>query len=406
MSNNSLEKKTKIGIEHSHTHSHTININENQTRKIKIVLSAIIIPLLIITIIGIILLSPTNLSIKKISPIDSSSEIVNIKVHSLNIKDCVSDTKNKDLLQDAICGQEIETKKIIPVHVPKEILENGMKVSDNIKTIKSDINESLGTKYIFWDYDRQNFMIILAVIYLVAVIAVARFKGLAALFGLITSIFVIILFIIPSILQGNNPILVVSIGALMMIFLSVYLAHGISIRTTTALLGTLTGIVFTFISGFISVESGKLSGAVGEEAIQLSGYFSDLNLQQILVCAIVISSLGALNDVTITQASAVWEIYSLNPNMRIKEIFTRAMVIGKDHIASTVYTLAFAYVGTAFTTILLVSLVDRSIFELLLSYHIAEEIIRTLISSIGLILAIPLTTLLGAILAKKTANKN
>ncbi|QPK94527.1 YibE/F family protein [Actinomyces sp. zg-332] len=401
---------------HSHSHSHDIQIEDYQRRRIKIFLFCIVIPLLIFTIVSASYLYPPKGNFKKINPISSNSKVVKIKVISLKVSDCVDNTTNKDLLQNAVCGRIENTftnttsntnkTRIVPVHVPKEILENGMKVSDEITTIKSDINQKLGTKYIFWDYERHNFILVYVVLYILSVVLVARFKGLAAIFGLITSVFVITFFMIPAILEGENPIFVVIVAALMMIFLSVYLAHGISIRTTTALLGTLLGLSFTLILGFLGVEYGKLSGAVGEEPLQLLGYFPNLNLQQILVCGIVISSLGALNDVTITQASAVWEIYSLNPTMSIYEIFKRSMAIGKDHIASTVYTLAFAYVGSAFTTILLASLVKIDIVSLLSSYHIAEEIIRTLISSIGLVLAIPLTTLLAATLVKKTAKKN
>ena len=408
---NNNKNEEKIFEQTAHSCLHKIENNNcnnkcaNQIKKIKIILSAIVIPILIFTFISVIYLYPSQTAFKKIDPVGRNAKVVDLQVISMNVKTCVNHSKltpTQDLLKYAICARDSKTGEIVPVHVPKEIIKNGMNIGDKIKTIKTDSTKSLGTKYSFWDYNRQDVLIICVIIYLIAVVLVAKFKGLAAIFGLITSVLVLLFFVIPAILQGHNPIFVAVVGALLMIFLSVYLAHGVSIRTTIALLGTIFGLTTTVVLGFASVKMANLSGAIGEEVLQLYAYFKYLNLQQILICSIVISCLGALNDVTITQASAVWQIYFANPDLTVKDIFVKSMEVGKDHIASTVYTLAFAYVGSALTTILLVSLVDRNIFDLLNSYNIALEIVRTLISSLGIVLAIPLTTLFASILVKKT----
>lgn len=125
-----------------------------------------------------------------------------------------------------------------------------------------------------------------------------------------------------------------------------------------------------------------------------------LGLPSLFICGIVVAGLGALNDVTITQASAVWELDETDPQMPRRKLFSRAMRIGRDHIASTVYTLAFAYVGTALPTLILAMLSQRPFLELLTVSQIAEEIVRTLVASIGLVLAIPATTAVGTFLVK------
>ena len=128
-----------------------------------------------------------------------------------------------------------------------------------------------------------------------------------------------------------------------------------------------------------------------------------LSLRALLTCGMVVAGLGVLNDVTITQASSVWELHAANPSLGRARLFTGGMRIGRDHIASTVYTLAFAYAGTALPLILAASLIDRGVSETMLSGEIAEEIVRTLVSSIGLVLAIPATTAIAALLCRITA---
>ena len=128
-------------------------------------------------------------------------------------------------------------------------------------------------------------------------------------------------------------------------------------------------------------------------------------MSALLVCGMVLAGLGVLNDVTITQASAVWELHGANPTMGTWKLARVAMRIGRDHIASTVYTLAFAYAGSALPLIMVAALIDRSVWATILSGEIAEEVVRTLVSSIGLVLAIPATTLIAAFLSVRTADK-
>ncbi|MDY5151399.1 YibE/F family protein [Actinotignum urinale] len=253
--------------------------------------------------------------------------------------------------------------------------------------------------YIFADYERSSPLLILTILYIVVIVSVARVKGLAALGGLSLSLLVVGFFMIPALASGENAMWVILTGASAMMFASIYLAHGISIRTTTAVIGTFCGLVITAALATWAVGAQNLSGAVGEESIQLSWTLGGLNMRSLLLAGMVLAGLGALNDVTITQVSTIWELHAESPSTPRRRLFMRGMAVGRDHIASTVYTLAFAYVGASLPLLILASMYDRPVLDLVQLELIAEEITRTLTTSIGLVLAIPLTTAVAAMLA-------
>lgn len=178
-----------------------------------------------------------------------------------------------------------------------------------------------------------------------------------------------------------------------------YLAHGISIRTTSALFGTLFGIAFTAVIGAATTDWAHLTGIGSEDDHLLLATAPQMSLAGVVAASMVIAGLGVLNDVTVTQASAVWEMRALKPTAGRAELFGSAMRIGRDHIASSVYTLVFAYAGTAMTTLLLISAYQRPLFEVAVTEGIAQEIVRTLVGAIGLVLAVPITTAIAVWLA-------
>ena len=199
-------------------------------------------------------------------------------------------------------------------------------------------------------------------------------------------------FAIPALLTGEPAVPVALVAAAVIMYVVLYTTHGLSLRTSAALAGTLTGMVLTAGIGWWAVGSAHLTGVVDDGGRILSTFAGDISLQDLLVAAVIIAGLGVLNDVTITQASAVWELRGASPTMTRARLFTSAMRIGRDHIASTIYTIVFAYAGTALTLLLAVSLYDRSWLDLLGTEEIAEELVRSFASSIGLVLAVPATT--------------
>jgi uncharacterized membrane protein len=183
-------------------------------------------------------------------------------------------------------------------------------------------------------------------------------------------------------------------------FVLLYLAHGISIRTTTALIGTLFGLGASAALGTWAVGAAHLTGAGNEDNLTLSAVAGHVQLSGLLLAGVIVASLGILNDVTVTQASAVWELRAANPDATPARLFSGAMRIGRDHIASTVYTIVFAYAGAALPVLLLINLSQRPLETILTGEAIGEELVRTLVGSIGLVLSVPLTTAVGVSLVR------
>lgn len=249
----------------------------------------------------------------------------------------------------------------------------------------------------FSDFERGSPMLALFIVYALLVVAVARWRGVGALLGLASAFGVVFFFTIPALFDGGNPLIVALVTGSGALFVLLYMAHGPNARTTTAYLGTLAGLSVTAMLGWWAVGASKLTGIWTETNTQYEFFSRGVSLQGLVLCGIILAGLGVLNDVTVTQASAVWELRAARPDLTWLQLFSRGMRIGRDHIASTVYTIAFAYVGAALPTFMLVSLYGTTLGVTLTSADIAEEVVRTLVGSIGLVLAVPLTTAIGAV---------
>lgn len=394
---------------HSHDHSAPLALSVGESRRARAMLSALVIPLLIATVIGMVLLWPSSSAeggkLGSQPFVAQGASLERARITSLDVGDCNAVLRSSGagtggLLADAVCAEILSGDGqglTVPVHIPAESL-TAARVGDELSVIYTPQALASGTPYVFVDYVRQVPILALSIVYLVVVLAVAGRKGLRSVLGLVVATAVLLRFMIPAFLALESPLWVTLVGAMGMMLAAVYIAHGMSVRTTTALLGTVAGIAITVGLSLWGVPASKLTGALSEEATTLAALVPGINLQTLLTCGMVIAALGVLNDVTITQASAVWELHAANPRLSRGRLFTGGMRIGADHIASTVYTLAFAYAGTALPLILAAALIDRSLAQQLMSGEIAEEIVRTLISSIGLVLAIPATTAIAAAL--------
>ncbi|MEA2498969.1 MAG: hypothetical protein QOH26_1374, partial [Actinomycetota bacterium] len=252
-------------------------------------------------------------------------------------------------------------------------------------------------KYFFLDYDRRVPLLALAIVFSLVVIALSRWRGLAALAGLAVSLLVLVKFVLPAILEGSDPLWVAIVGGSVIMLLALYLAHGLNAATTTAVLGTLTALFLTGILALLFVNISIFTGAGSEEAAFLQITQSQVNLQGLLLASIIIGTLGVLDDVTVTQASAVWELHRANPEYGIRNLYRSGIRIGRDHIASTVNTLVLAYAGASLPLLILFSVSNRGLSQVLNTETVAEEIVRTLVGSIGLIASVPITTGLAAL---------
>jgi uncharacterized membrane protein len=203
-------------------------------------------------------------------------------------------------------------------------------------------------------------------------------------------------FVIPAILEGESPVAVSIVGAAAVMFVALYLAHGVNVRTSSAVLGTLVSLGITGILALLFVELARFTGFASEEALFLQVSAQQVNIKGLLLGGIIIGTLGVLDDVTITQASAVWELHVANPAYGARELYRAAVRIGRDHIASTVNTLVLAYAGASLPLLIVFSLSSRPLGEVLTTEVISEEIVRTLVGSIGLVASVPVTTALTA----------
>jgi uncharacterized membrane protein len=246
-------------------------------------------------------------------------------------------------------------------------------------------------------------MLVLALVFVLVVGAVARLRGLRALLGLAFAFVVLLTFVLPALLEGSSPTWVTLTGASAIMFVVLYLAHGFSARTTTALLGTLFGLALTAVLGEIAVGVSRLSGFSSEATVQLQQFDPTLDFSGLVIAGVVVAGLGILNDVTITQASSIWQLHEVDPALPWRELYRRGMAIGRDHIASTVYTLVFAYAGVALPLLLLFEISGRPAGAVLTGSLVAEEVIRALVGGIALVLAVPVTTAIGAAVATVSA---
>ena len=281
------------------------------------------------------------------------------------------------------------------VQVPPEYLPE---IHPGDRVVAADLG-SMGTPesgLVFTDFVRGPPLGLLAAVFAVLVVAVARWRGFAALVGLGISMGVIGVFMLPALLEGKPALPVALVTSSAIMFVVLYLAHGFTLRTSTALVGTLLGLLATGLLATWASGAAHLTGLSGEYALDLLSYAPQARMSAILLCGMVIAGLGVLNDVTITQASAVWELHGSSPEAGWRELFGRGMRIGRDHIASTIYTIAFAYAGASLPVLLLLQIYELPLGQTLTSGQFAQEIVRTLAGAIGLILAIPFTTAIAA----------
>lgn len=267
-------------------------------------------------------------------------------------------------------------------------------------TITGDGNE----EYYISDYVRRTPLYILFAIFAGLTVLIGRKRGIASLVGMGISFVVIFSFVLPQILTGANPILTAVAASLLIIPVTFYLSHGFSRKTTAAVLGTIISLIITGILAQYFVGIANLTGFASEEASFLqTAKPGVINITGLLLAGIIIGVLGILDDITISQAAIVFQLKEASPKIPLYELFRRTMDIGRDHIASMVNTLILVYTGAALPLLLLFINTPRPFAEIINYEIIAEEIIRTLVASIGLILAVPSTTYISSLMANRKA---
>ena len=276
------------------------------------------------------------------------------------------------------------------------ILASDFFLSPNGKILVSIADMPDGSNSVlFIDFVRTNSLLILGILFVLVCVLVSGWKGFRSILGIGLSVLVIVYYIIPQILQGKNPILICLVGSFFFLMLTQYLVYGWTLKTHIALGGILISVLITGLIAVFFVDFARLSGAGDESAMYLMQQSSQLNIKNLLIAGIIVGSLGILDDLVVGQTSAVIEIYRANPAMTFVQRFKRSMNVGRDHIAATVNTLVLAYLGASLSLFLLFSNGNVNFATLANLNWLAEEIVRSLVGTIGLFTTVPITTFIA-----------
>jgi uncharacterized membrane protein len=271
-------------------------------------------------------------------------------------------------------------------------------VGDRLALAPADVPGS-EVRYYITDFQRLPALTWLLALFVLAVVAIGRWHGVRSLLGLALSLAIVIRFIVPAILEGRSPPVVALVGALAVMIVTLYLTHGVNEMTTSAVVGTGVSLTLTVGLGLLFIDQGKITGYASDQATFARFAVEGLDLQGLVLAGLIIAALGVLDDVTISQASTVFALHDTDRRLPWSTLFARAMKVGRDHIASVVNTLFLAYAGASLALLVLFSTSGLPAGEIVNSEILAQEIIKTVVGSLGLIAAVPLTTALAATVA-------
>jgi uncharacterized membrane protein len=250
--------------------------------------------------------------------------------------------------------------------------------------------------YSLFDYQRDTPLLLLVALFAGAVVVFGRWRGLGALVGLAASLAILVWFTLPAILDGTDPVVVAVVSASVIALITLFLAHGPEPSTAVALLATLASLAITAVLASVFVSAARFTGMTDDSTFLLSGLAGGIDPRGILLAGIVIGALGVLDDVTVTQVSAVWQLKAVRPDLTAAELVGPALRIGRDHISSTVNTLFLAYAGTSLPLLLLFTSADQGFGDVITRELVATEVVRALVGSIGLVASVPISTWLAA----------
>ncbi|WP_051581736.1 YibE/F family protein [Pseudonocardia acaciae] len=373
-------------------------------RRVRVLLAALLVPCAIASVAGVLLLFPFH---GAPSAPGLKTQFVHAQVKVVAAADCAQSAT--PAAQDAkgclalslIMNDGPRAGKGIVSLVPAGPGSPRYAVGDRVVLSYAGGDPADPSSYTVSDFERSTSLWVLAVLFAAAVILLGRWRGLAALVALGVSFVVLLAFVLPAILDGRNPLAVAVVGSCLIMFAVLYLSHGVSARTSTAVLGTLVSLGLIGVLGAVFTSATRLTG-LDDDALQLIaalGPRAAIDPRGLLLAGFLIGALGVLDDVTVTQTSAVWELRAANPRLGAGALFAAAMRIGRDHVSSAVNTLVLAYAGAALPLMLAFTLVDRGIGETIGTQTVATEVVRTLVGSIGLVASVPITTGVAALVA-------
>ncbi|MDQ1425465.1 MAG: hypothetical protein QOD72_2963 [Acidimicrobiaceae bacterium] len=370
-------------------HSHV----QRRHGPIRPVLLVVVVVLAIVTLVGVVALRPTGVSTTRARQLGLRSERYRGVVTTVDTGPCsyapdeTCTTANVRIANGPRAGDATILGPFNDVDATSPRLTKGEKIVLGY--------EPTTNTYLYADRERRPALGVLTALFIVAVIVLGRRRGLYALIALAVTVVIILEFIVPSMLDGRSALLVAVVGAAAIAFIALYLTHGVNETTTVALLGTLSALALTTVLASVFFAVAHFTGLANEEAIYVQAAAGTIDIKGLLLGGAVLGALGALDDMTITQAAAVYELQAANPDIHHLRLYRSAMRIGRDHVGSTVNTLLLAYAGASMPLLLLFVLSGQSLGTVANSETVAVEIVRTLVGSIGLVAAVPITTALA-----------
>jgi len=365
-----------------------------------LLITALLVPCALATLVGLVFLWPAGPT--RTPAVPDGTQLVSARVAATRAADCVEgagdgscEALSLHMTDGPLPGRELHL--IVPVEpgTPR------FAAADEVVLGWSGADPADPSAYQVVDFQRGASLVWLVALFAGAVLVLGRWRGLAALAALALSFAVLLLFVLPAILAGSNPLAVAVVGSGLIMFAVLYLTHGLSARTSTAVLGTLLSLALIGGLGAAFAAAATLTGLDDQTGNLIASLGTGIDARGLLLAGVVIGALGVLDDVTVTQTSAVWELRQADPDIDAPALFAAAMRIGRDHVASAVNTLVLAYAGAALPLLLLFTLSGRELGAVVTSQSVATEIVRTLVGSIGLVASVPITTGLAVAVATR-----
>ncbi|WP_369260586.1 YibE/F family protein [Streptomyces sp. R35] len=402
---------------HGHSHSHSHGPATPVSKHLRKVIAAVLIPFTAAVVVGLVVLWPGGAPSHERTGVGFDRQTQQATVTKVDKVDCKSvnasgETPTGDTsTAEGSSAQQQATgdckKATIRVDTGKdkgrtftEIVQpdQSRQLHEGEKVVVAyEPSAPKDLQYSVTDVNRKLPMALLAGIFALVVVVVGRMRGIMALVALAVSFLILTFFILPAILQGSNPLIVAVVGASAIMLIALYMCHGLSARTSVAVIGTLLSLLLIGVLGSEFIGWAALTGNTDDNTGLIHGLYPSIDMSGLLLAGVIIGSLGVLDDVTVTQTSAVWELHEANPTMGWRGLYRAGIRIGRDHIASVVNTLVLAYAGAALPLLLLFSIAQSSVGTVANSELVAEEIVRTLVGSIGLVASVPVTTALAAL---------
>jgi uncharacterized membrane protein len=300
-------------------------------------------------------------------------------------------------------------KELTINHGDQVNLQPGQKVQAGEQVVIMKLSSPQMTSYQIVDKYRLDMLLYILLGFFVIVLALNRLKGLGSILGLAISLLVIVQFIVPQILEGHDAFTIIIIGSIFILMTTMYMAHGFTKMTHVALIATVLSLLMVGLLASLFVTLAKLTGLGSEDAYALQfAQIKPINFQGLLLGGIIIGALGVLDDITTGLSAAIVELKKANPNFTFQELLKSGIRIGSEHTSSLVNTLVLAYasVGLPIFLFIVINPTNQPLWVIINSEIVSEEIVRTLAGSIGLVLSVPITTVIAAWAVTTTFSDN